>query len=196
MRCGNCGRSGGIYYFRLGYMNGTGYQCQYCGFKWMEMGRPRHEIEFEKALKERFDSYRAYMLLGIVVWGIASVFHLVATYLFLTVPVSLKSVIPQVLIIVLGFGIVMGWTLCRALRFIGKYRNQKLIIRVPLLFAAIIGGLQGWVLYKTLFPNFLNSGLTLLIASGILLGLAVTPIIIVRGSKIRKQKGYGCRRAL
>jgi len=173
-------------------MNGTGYQCRYCGFKWMEMGRPRHEIEFEKALRERFDSYRIYILLGIAVWFIASFIQIIGSYLFLNPPVSIVSNWFQLLIIVLGFGATIGWAICLSLRIAGRYTNPKIHIRLPLLFAAIVGALQGIILYDNLYINYPKTkSEIILIISGILLALAVTPVIIVRGSKLRKRKGYG-----
>ena len=51
----NCERGGSINigYFKSAFMNATGYRCLDCGFNWIQMGRPQHEIDFERAFKEK-----------------------------------------------------------------------------------------------------------------------------------------------
>ena len=53
-------------------MNMTGYQCQDCGSKWMEMGPPRFVREMEQAADEWFAAVKSYAIYGVVVWLILS----------------------------------------------------------------------------------------------------------------------------
>ncbi len=189
MQCLQCG-SKFVGFKEVGYMEATYYQCQQCGYKWVGMGRPHPVVEHENALKERWASYRVYLLHGLVVWGILSVGHVViACLLSWGGQRSFGSIWLDVGGTVSFYGVLLGYVICWALR---HSRRRFFIFVLPLLGAALIGGAQGASLFDLFF--LLSQAASwkkyLLIMAGAGLALIATPIIIHRSANILRLKGF------
>jgi hypothetical protein len=95
----------------------------------------------------------------------------------------------------LGTGVFLGWSLLSALRLAGRHfpRTPWVHVALPLLFAATVGGLYGAVLagLERKWPgaNLSSHGDGLGVVLGAVLGMLVTPIIIVRSSSVLRSKG-------
>jgi DNA-directed RNA polymerase subunit RPC12/RpoP len=189
MQCLKCG-SKFVGFKEVGYMEATCYQCQHCGFKWVGMGRPRPVVGQENALKERWESYKVYLLHGVVVWSILSIGHLgISCLLSWGEQRSFGSIWLGVGWTVGIYGVLLGLAICWALR---HTRRRFFIFALPLLSAALVGGAQGASFFDTFF--FLSQVSSwkkyLLIMAGAVLAMTATPIIIHRSSKILRHRGY------
>lgn len=195
MNCPRCG-SELIRYREIRFYGATAYQCARCGFQWLDMGRPRSVVDFERELKSLWEGYKVYILHAIVVWTIASIVHF---FLVVRDPLiailSLRSEWLLLALTVLGMGINLGFALSTAILISGWWcpRTPAIHVILPLISAAVLGGMQGLLWGHPDFV-FSSAGIVLRnevarVITGALLGMCVTPIVIVRSSNVLKQKG-------
>jgi len=183
-------------YKEIGFIEGMTCQCVQCGFRWVQMGRLHQSINFKRELSDLWESYKVYVSHGVVVWPIASIVHfLVSVQDPWIAVVSLKSGWWILGLAIFCIGIAIGFALSNAILFSGRYWPETPAVHIvlPLLCAAFVGAMQGLLWGYTNFV-FFTAGIILRsesirMISGALLGMCVTPIIIVRSSNILGKKG-------
>lgn len=179
-------------------MGFTGYQCQDCGSKWMEMGPPRFVREMERAAKEWFAAVKVYGTHGTIVWLIPA-----ALFFFVCVrqPFGTLTTLSMKAWLCLGFivvltGFLLGQSLLGALDFTGKWFPGWKAAHVigPLVAAASLGSLFSIVLVAVSIHEFQEEfqfrDPVFCIAIGAVLAMLSTPIIIVRSSARLKRMGF------
>jgi len=170
-------------------------QCEYCGFRWIQMGKPSDLVKFEKEVRYWWESHKAYVLHGVITWGIANI-----PYFFLAVKEPCKAILTLktgwilLILFALGYGILIGFLLWESLAFAGRWSKKPWIhILLPLICAFSLGCWYGIVWGSPRFV-FLSKGIVLrnqiflCITAGIFV-LLITPIIIIRSSRVVKRKG-------
>jgi hypothetical protein len=185
----------------VGYMDATICQCPHCHHQWIQMGRRRHLREEQSlAMREWWSTVWIYCLHGVFVWPIFSLVHFL-----IVVPHPIKIVVefgPRVGGIVLGLaaagGVCLGYGLQSALNWTSRLwpAVRAMHVLVPLLVAAVAGGLYGGILSQLgeSDPGLREVGFTaraqwFSMTLGAAFGMLATPIIIVRGSKVLARKG-------
>jgi hypothetical protein len=161
------------------------------------MGMPRSVVDFEHELKTLWENFKVYALHAMAVWIVASI-----VYFFLVVHDPLMTILSLKLIewlslalSVLGMGTILGFALYTALLISGWGwpRITAVHIFLPLISAAVLGGMWGLWWGNPDFILF-SIGIALRnefvrVITGALLGMCVTPIVIIRSSNVLRQKG-------
>ena len=196
MECPYCG-STSIGFEEYNFANMSGYYCYNCGAKWIQQGKPQPIIEMEQEAKEYFTSLKTYCLHGIAVWSIEAIIHffIVIKHPFDTLVELSLSDLSSLIVIILVSGLVLGCNLLQVLRFTGKYwpDKKKIHIIVPLILSAFVGSCYGVIILNTVYSmqnissNSYSADISLI--SGAILGIASTPIIIIRSIKALQRKG-------
>ncbi|MBI3933974.1 MAG: hypothetical protein HY316_04730 [Acidobacteria bacterium] len=161
------------------------------------MGRPRFMVELEREVEEYCARLKTYCRHGLVVWAIAGTFHfLVAVVNPLDTIFSLTAKSGVGLVgLVLSMGVVLGMCLTHALGIAGRWwpHIPALHIAIPLISAAMVGTMHGWLLAgwgkMVLDASIVLRSPNLSAIVGALLAMAATPVIIVRSSGVLRRKG-------
>lgn len=196
MNCPRC-RSDLIRYREIGFFGATAFQCVRCGFQWFEMEKLRSVVDFERELKILWEDLKVYALHAIGVWIAASI-----VYFFMIVRDPLIAILSLQLnewlllaLSVLGMGAIIGFALWTAIFISGLRwpRTPAVHIFLPLISAAVLGGMQGLWWGR---PDFVFSSAGIVLRNeiarmiiGALLGMCITPLVIVRSSSVLRQKG-------
>ncbi len=192
--CPNCGsRELG---FRPGpYDRVTAFFCFECQFTWLQYGEVHTRESFLHSELTSFkESLLVYLRIAVTVWAIASLLLLL---LMFAEPVSaftrLGTNSLAIIEVCFSGGVLLGIGLAVAIFAGGALRKQFVIFLLPLFWSGLIGGAQVLILSKMDWL-LANAGLSLrstamTIPAGILMGFAVTPIVIIRSSKACRRKG-------
>jgi len=195
MECPSCGST------QIGYremMGFTGYQCQNCGSKWMEMGPPRFVREMQRASEEWFAAVKVYGIHGTIVWLIPSVVYFFACVQqpFATLIALSAKTWGSLAFIVLLTGFFLGQSLLGALDLTGKWCPGWKAAHIigPLSAAASVGSLFGLVLVGVSIQTFQDElqlrNPILCMVVGAALAMLATPVIIVRSGARLKRLGF------
>lgn len=192
MICRRCG-SVGLPLGRHGVTGATVYVCTACGFRW---GVPRRPSNIGREIKAFIAFQKIYIVHGIVVWAIASLLcSPFVAYEPWSVVWSHWMAAPWLVALTVMTGCLLGSALCVGVQIAGALfpRIKAVHIALPLSLAAVVGALEGRLLGDLAALDRLD-GLAMRptlvrTIAGVIFGLLVTPIIIVRSSKASARKG-------
>lgn len=192
MQCPRCG-AGSFMRRDIGFIEGMECRCYQCGFRWIQMGRTQSGFEFERKLRDLWETNKVYGFHGLVIWLIASGMLFLLT---MRNPISAFLNLGDgwliFMLTVLLAGIFLGVGISTSLLIGGRYwPNTKAVhIILPLAYASLVGVIQGllWASPEFILSHILQRS-QLVIIAGVLLGLISTPIIIIRSSNVLRRKG-------